>query len=125
MFDAAHFGVTPREAEVMDPQQRVLLEVTGALRIYSAALGESSPHFHGHLVPRFETTRNWAHQLAVFVPEGQDLASDVARDTLAPMLRQARFNVTFVPFDEVTCPPTTKPKARVICKNRAPVWGIS
>lgn len=33
-------------------------------------------------VPRFETTRNWAHQLAVFVPEGQDLASDVARDTL-------------------------------------------
>ena len=33
-------------------------------------------------MPRFETTRNWAHQLAVFVPEGQDLAGDVARDTL-------------------------------------------
>jgi len=33
--------------------QRVLLEVTGALRIYTAAMGESSPHFHGHLVPRF------------------------------------------------------------------------
>ncbi len=33
-------------------------------------------------VPRFETTRNWAHQLAAFVPQGQDLAGDVARDTL-------------------------------------------
>ena len=32
--------------------------------------------------PRFETTRNWARQLAAFVPQGDDFAGDVARDTL-------------------------------------------
>ena len=51
----AHFNA--REVASFGPTwchlQRVLLDVTGALRIYSAAMGESSPHFHGHLVPRF------------------------------------------------------------------------
>ena len=32
--------------------------------------------------PRFETTRNWAQQLGGFVPQGLDLAMDVARDSL-------------------------------------------
>ncbi|PUA97450.1 ATP-dependent helicase/nuclease subunit B [Acidovorax sp. 107] len=32
--------------------------------------------------PRFETTRNWAHQLQSFEPQGDDLAGDVGRDTL-------------------------------------------
>jgi len=27
-FDAASFGITPREAATLDPQQRLLLEVT-------------------------------------------------------------------------------------------------
>ena len=31
-------------------------EVTGALRIYTAAIGESAPHFHAHLVPRYAHT---------------------------------------------------------------------
>ncbi|MBV7431187.1 MULTISPECIES: PD-(D/E)XK nuclease family protein [unclassified Acidovorax] len=39
--------------------------------------------FHADgFAPRFETTRNWARQLAAFVPMGDDLAGDVARDTL-------------------------------------------
>ena len=32
--------------------------------------------------PRFETTRNWARQLGAFVPQGDDLAGDIGRDTL-------------------------------------------
>jgi diadenosine tetraphosphate (Ap4A) HIT family hydrolase len=31
---------------------RVLRDSTGALRIYTAALGEAVPHFHCHLIPR-------------------------------------------------------------------------
>src|SRR5262245_8327470 len=45
--EAASVGPTLRHLS------RVLLEVTGALRIYTAAMGESSPHFHAHLVPRY------------------------------------------------------------------------
>ncbi|MDP3227308.1 MAG: PD-(D/E)XK nuclease family protein [Acidovorax sp.] len=39
-------------------------------------------HHTDGFAPRFETTRNWARQLAAFVPLGDDLAGDVARDTL-------------------------------------------
>ena len=45
--EAAAFGFALRHFE------RVLEQVTGALRIYTAALGESSPHFHAHMVPRY------------------------------------------------------------------------
>jgi diadenosine tetraphosphate (Ap4A) HIT family hydrolase len=31
----------------------LLQEVTGCLRVYVAAMGESHPHFHMHLVPRY------------------------------------------------------------------------
>src|SRR4029079_14141052 len=47
--EAAAFGKALRHFE------RVLEEVTGALRIYTAAMGESHPHFHAHMVPRYAT----------------------------------------------------------------------
>jgi diadenosine tetraphosphate (Ap4A) HIT family hydrolase len=45
--EAASFGPTLRHLE------RCLEEVTGAVRIYTAAMGESHPHFHCHMVPRY------------------------------------------------------------------------
>jgi diadenosine tetraphosphate (Ap4A) HIT family hydrolase len=46
--EAAAFGPALRHFE------RVLERVTGALRIYTAALGERYPHFHAHMVPRYQ-----------------------------------------------------------------------
>src|SRR5690242_11643681 len=60
--------------------QRVLLEVTGALRIYTAALGESSPHFHGHLIPRFQQMPKEAKGWGVFDLERAAKAGEVAVD---------------------------------------------
>jgi diadenosine tetraphosphate (Ap4A) HIT family hydrolase len=60
--------------------QRVLLEVTGALRIYTAALGESSPHFHGHLVPRFANMPKDAKGWGVFDLERAAKAGEVTHD---------------------------------------------
>lgn len=60
--------------------QRVLLEVTGALRIYTAAMGESSPHFHGHLVPRFERMPKDAKGWSVFDLERAAKAGEVVVD---------------------------------------------
>ncbi len=34
--------------------QALLLRVTGAARIYTAALGEKVPHVHVHMVPRYD-----------------------------------------------------------------------
>lgn len=45
--EAANFGPAFRHL------QKVLQDVTGALRIYTASMNESSPHFHCHLVPRY------------------------------------------------------------------------
>jgi diadenosine tetraphosphate (Ap4A) HIT family hydrolase len=79
----AHFNA--REIASFGPTwchlQRVLLEVTGALRIYSAAMGESSPHFHGHLVPRFERMPNDARGWAVFDLERAAKAGEVLVDS--------------------------------------------
>jgi diadenosine tetraphosphate (Ap4A) HIT family hydrolase len=51
----AHFD--DGEARAFGPALRhfskKLEEVTGALRIYMAAMGESHPHFHCHLVPKY------------------------------------------------------------------------
>lgn len=64
----AHFD--DQEAEDFGPAfrhfSRVLEEVTGALRIYTAAMGESFPHFHAHLVPRMEQMPNDAKAWGIF-----------------------------------------------------------
>ena len=79
----AHFDA--REIASFGPTwchlQRVLLDVTGALRIYTAALGESSPHFHGHLVPRFERMPQDASGWAVFDLERAAKAGEVQVDS--------------------------------------------
>jgi len=73
-----------REAQSFGPTwchlQRVLLEVTGALRIYTAAMGESSPHFHGHLVPRYEHMPKDAKGWSVFDLERAAKAGEVQVD---------------------------------------------
>lgn len=58
--EAASFGPSLRHFE------RVLEEVTGALRIYTAAMGESFPHFHAHMVPRYAKMPNDAKAWSVF-----------------------------------------------------------
>jgi diadenosine tetraphosphate (Ap4A) HIT family hydrolase len=60
--------------------QKVLLEVTSALRIYTAAMGESSPHFHGHLVPRYEHMPRDAKGWSVFDLERAAKAGEVQSD---------------------------------------------
>jgi diadenosine tetraphosphate (Ap4A) HIT family hydrolase len=58
--EAAVFGAALRHFE------RVLEQVTGALRIYTAAMGESHPHFHAHMVPRYATMPREAKAWSVF-----------------------------------------------------------
>src|SRR6185369_15958604 len=58
--EAASFGPTLRHLE------RVLEEVTSALRIYTAAMGESHPHFHCHMVPRYAEMPKGAKAWGVF-----------------------------------------------------------
>lgn len=64
----AHFNDT--EAENFGPAfrhfEKLLEEVTGALRIYTCAMGESSPHFHCHLVPRYAEMHDNASGFDVF-----------------------------------------------------------
>jgi diadenosine tetraphosphate (Ap4A) HIT family hydrolase len=75
--EATSFGPTFRHL------QRVLLEVTGALRIYSAAMGESSPHFHCHLVPRYASMPSGAKGWPVFDLLRASIAGEVPVDLAA------------------------------------------
>lgn len=72
--EAASFGPTLCHLE------RVLLEVSGALRIYTAALGESSPHFHCHMVPRYRTMPKDAKAWAVFDLQRAAAAGEITAD---------------------------------------------
>jgi diadenosine tetraphosphate (Ap4A) HIT family hydrolase len=72
--EAASFGPTLRHLH------RVLLEVTGALRIYTAAMGESAPHFHCHLVPRYPSMPKDAKAWGVFDLQRAAAAGEIAVD---------------------------------------------
>ena len=60
---------------------RVLEEITGALRIYTVAMGESHPHFHAHLVPRYATMPRDARGFAVFDLQRAAGAGELELDT--------------------------------------------
>jgi diadenosine tetraphosphate (Ap4A) HIT family hydrolase len=72
--EAAVFGVALRHFE------RVLEKVTGALRIYTAAMGESHPHFHCHMVPRYPETPKGAKAWALFDLQRAAAAGEVTVD---------------------------------------------
>ncbi|AWL85497.1 hypothetical protein BF14_005745 [Streptomyces griseus] len=78
-FDAAYFGYTPREAEIMDPQQRFLLEVavealedagcdpTSSKSTTGVFLGIGrSGYFLHHLLPRTDLMTLFARQISLF-----------------------------------------------------------
>jgi len=58
--EATRFGPALRHFE------RVLEQVTGALRIYTVSMNESFPHFHAHLVPRYAQMPKDARGYAVY-----------------------------------------------------------
>jgi diadenosine tetraphosphate (Ap4A) HIT family hydrolase len=76
----AHFD--EREAASLGPTMRrltsTLEQVSGALRIYTAALGESQPHFHAHLVPRYAEMPRDAKGWPVFDLERAARAGEIA-----------------------------------------------
>lgn len=72
--EAASFGPT------LQHLQRALLDVTGALRIYLAAMGESSPHLHAHFVPRYATMPKDAKAWGVFDLQRAAAAGEIPVD---------------------------------------------
>ena len=54
--------------------------MTGALRIYTAAMGESFPHFHGHMVPRYAQMPDDAKAWQVFDLQRRSNAGEVTVD---------------------------------------------
>ncbi|MBM4437352.1 MAG: hypothetical protein FJ029_08980 [Actinobacteria bacterium] len=72
--EARNFGPALRHFE------RVLERLTGALRIYTAAMGESAPHFHGHLVPRYAQMAKDAKAWAVFDLQRAAIAGEISVD---------------------------------------------
>ncbi len=72
--EARAFGLALRHFE------RALEEVTGALRVYTAAMGESSPHFHAHMVPRTAVMPKDAKGWGVFDLERAARAGEIAVD---------------------------------------------
>lgn len=65
---------------VLKHLEKTLESVTGALRIYTAALGESWPHFHGHMVPRYASMPKDAKAWSVFDLQRAAQAGEVVTD---------------------------------------------
>ncbi len=76
----AHFD--DDEARAFGPALRhfeaVLEQITGAERIYTAALGESQHHLHVHMVPRYADMPKGARGWSVFDLERAAAAGEIA-----------------------------------------------
>jgi diadenosine tetraphosphate (Ap4A) HIT family hydrolase len=85
----AHFDDV--EARAFGPAlrhfERVLEEVTGALRIYTAAMGESHPHFHAHMVPRYTSMPRDAKAWGVFDLQRAAAAGEIPASDAAEVAR--------------------------------------
>jgi diadenosine tetraphosphate (Ap4A) HIT family hydrolase len=79
--EARAFGVALRHFE------RALEDVTGALRIYTAAMGESHPHFHAHMVPRYATMPKNAKAWGVFDLQRAAAAGEIEPASAADVSR--------------------------------------
>ena len=85
-------------------------------------------HHGDGFAPRFETTRNWAGQLAAFMPQGDDLAGDVARDTLTAraLLERAGLSsqrdVLATPLQEAAS--QLAPVVAAIAPGQRDAWGV-
>lgn len=96
--EAASFGLALRHFE------RVLEEVTGALRIYTAAMGESFPHFHAHMVPRYAKMPNDAKAWSVFDLQRAVMAGEIPIDHAAVQEVSEAYRATL----SLTPPPAQK-----------------
>jgi diadenosine tetraphosphate (Ap4A) HIT family hydrolase len=79
-FDDAHAA---RLGPDLRHFEKVLEEVTGALRIYTATMNESSPHFHLHMVPRYAVMAQDAKAWAVFNLQAAATRGEVRVDAAA------------------------------------------
>jgi diadenosine tetraphosphate (Ap4A) HIT family hydrolase len=59
---------------------RVLGQVTGAVKLYTAALGESQPHVHVHLIPRYAVMPRGLKAWGVFDVHRLAAAGEIAVD---------------------------------------------
>jgi diadenosine tetraphosphate (Ap4A) HIT family hydrolase len=100
----------PVEAQSFGPTlchlERVLLDVTSALRIYTAALGESSPHFHCHMVPRYATMPKDAKAWGVFDLQRAAAAGEIQVDAAEAQRVQAAYRAALA-----KSPPEGPPRA--------------
>jgi diadenosine tetraphosphate (Ap4A) HIT family hydrolase len=88
--EARTFGPVLRHLE------KVLEETTGALRIYTAALGESWPHFHCHMVPRYAEMPKDAKAWAVFDLQRAAGAGEITIDPARVAKLEAEYRAALV-----------------------------